>query len=41
MIKKGIEIKLNVQPIYIGLVHKYFFEGPCPYGTDRATDTGI
>lgn len=26
MIKKGIEIKLNVQPIYIGLVHKYFFE---------------
>ena len=29
MIKKGIEIKLNVQPIYIGLVHKYFFEGPC------------
>ena len=29
MIKKGIEIKLNVRPIYIGLVHKYFFEGPC------------
>ena len=28
MIKKGIEISLNVQPIYIGLVHKYFFEGP-------------
>lgn len=29
MIQKGIEIKLNVRPIYIGLVHKYFFEGPC------------
>lgn len=29
MLKKGIEIKLNVRPIYIGLVHKYFFEGPC------------
>ena len=40
MIKKGIEIKLNVQPIYIGLVHKYFFE-TMSYGTDRATDTGI
>lgn len=29
MIKKGYEMKLNIQPIYIGLVHKYFFEGPC------------
>ena len=29
MIKKGYEMKLNVQPVYIGLCHKYFFEGPC------------
>ena len=38
MIKKGIEIKLNVQPIYIGLVHKYFFEGPCLLYTSDAAD---
>ena len=29
MIKKGYEIQLNVRPIYVGLQHKYFFEGPC------------
>ncbi len=29
MLTKGYEIKLNVRPIYIGLQHKYFFEGPC------------
>lgn len=32
MIKKGIEIALNVRPIYIGLVHQYVFEGPCRFG---------
>ena len=29
MMKKGIEMQLNVRPIYVGLQHKYFFEGPC------------
>lgn len=33
MIKKGVEIELNVRPIYIGLVHDYFFEGPCRMAT--------
>lgn len=29
MITKGIDIQLNVRPLYVGLQHKYFFEGPC------------
>lgn len=31
-IKKGIEVKLNVRPVYIGLVHLSVFEGPCRFG---------
>lgn len=31
MIKRGIDIKLNVRPVYTGLQHKYFFEGPCRF----------
>ncbi|MCU6761183.1 L-fucose isomerase and related proteins [uncultured Roseburia sp.] len=27
--KKGIQMKLNVRPVYLALVHNYFFEGPC------------
>ena len=29
---KGIDIKLNVRPIYIGLVHLSVYEGPCRFG---------
>lgn len=29
MVKKGYEMRLNVRPIYIGMQHRYFFEGPC------------
>lgn len=30
--KRGIDMKLNVKPIYIGLIHEYVFEGPCRFG---------
>lgn len=32
MIAKNIDVKLNVRPIYIGLVHEYAYEGPCRFG---------
>lgn len=31
-IKKGIEIKLNIRPIFIGFIHLHVFEGPCRFG---------
>ncbi len=38
-IKKGIDIKLNVRPIYIGLVHLTVFEGPCRFGQGEELTT--
>ncbi len=38
-IKKGIDIKLNVRPIYIGLVHLSAFEGPCRFGQGEELTT--
>lgn len=32
MIRKSIDVKLNVRPVFIGLVHQYFYEGPCRFG---------
>ena len=32
MIRKLAEVKLNVRPIFIGLVHQYYYEGPCRFG---------
>lgn len=31
-IKKGIDMKLNVQPVFVALYHEYVFEGPCRFG---------
>ncbi|MGM9606282.1 MAG: fucose isomerase [Oscillospiraceae bacterium] len=31
-IKRGIDIKLNVQPIFGNVYHEYVFEGPCRFG---------
>ena len=31
-IKKGKDIKLNVQPIMFAVYHEYVFEGPCRFG---------
>lgn len=32
MIEKITDVKLNVRPIFIGLVHQYYYEGPCRFG---------
>lgn len=32
MIRKSIDVKLNVRPIFIGLIHLYTYEGPCRFG---------
>ena len=33
--KRGIDIKLNVRPIFLSLVHQTVFEGPCRFGHDE------
>ena len=30
--KKAIDVKLNVQPIFVALYHEHVFEGPCRFG---------
>ncbi len=32
MIRKLADVKLNVRPVFIGLVHQYYYEGPCRFG---------
>ena len=39
MIKKGIDIKLNVRPVFLALVHQTVFEGPCRFGHDEELET--
>lgn len=36
MIRVGNTVKLNVRPIYIGFVHKYYYEGPCRFAEGEA-----
>lgn len=31
-IKKSVDVKLNVKPIYIHLIHRYEYQGPCRSG---------
>ncbi|MCR5082559.1 MAG: fucose isomerase [Parasporobacterium sp.] len=31
MIKRGLDVKLNVKPIFLGLSHQYYYEGPCRF----------
>lgn len=33
MIEKLSEVRLNVRLIFIGIVHQYFYEGPCRFGS--------
>lgn len=37
--EKITEIKLNVRPIFIGLVHQYYYEGPCRFGKGEELET--
>lgn len=41
MIKKGIDVELNVRPIFLGLVHRASYEGPCRFGSGDALKVGF
>ncbi len=36
MITRGIDVKLNVKPIFLGLEHQYYYEGPCRFAKGEA-----
>ena len=36
MIKRGLDVKLNVKPIFLGLQHNYYYEGPCRFAKGEA-----
>ncbi|MCI1654757.1 MAG: fucose isomerase [Lachnospiraceae bacterium] len=36
MIKRGLDVKLNVKPIFLGLQHQYYYEGPCRFAKGEA-----
>lgn len=36
MIKRGLDVKLNVKPVFFGLVHQYYYEGPCRFAKGDA-----
>ena len=36
MIRRGLDVKLNVKPICFGLVHQYYYEGPCRFAKGEA-----
>ena len=35
-VKKSIDVELNVQLVYIALIHEYAYEGPCRFGPPEA-----
>ncbi len=39
MAKRGIDIKLNIRPIFLALIHLTVFEGPCRFGHDEELET--
>lgn len=36
MIIVGTDIKLNIRPVFIGFIHKYYYEGPCRFAEGAA-----
>ncbi len=41
MIKKVLDVKLNVKPVFIMFAHKYYFEGPCRMTGGEALQPGF
>ncbi len=41
MIKRGVDVKLNVRPVFIALVHEAYYEGPCRFGQGEALQPGF
>lgn len=39
--KRGLDVKLNVRPIFIALVHEAYYEGPCRFGSGEALQPGF
>lgn len=35
-IEKGIDLKLNVKPVFVDFTHEYVYEGPCRFGQGDA-----
>ncbi|CAK7066169.1 MAG: hypothetical protein DELT_03129 [Desulfovibrio sp.] len=40
MIARGIDVKLNVRPVMVGLVHEEYYEGPCRFGGGEGLQVG-
>ncbi len=36
MIRRGLDVKVNVKPIFLGLQHQYYYEGPCRFAKGDA-----
>ena len=30
-ITRGMDVTLNVQPVFVALIHEYVYEGPCRF----------
>lgn len=41
MILRGVDIKLNVRPVYLALAHEEYYEGPCRFGSGDALQPGF
>lgn len=41
MMKKVLDIKLNVKPVFIMFAHKYYYEGPCRMAGGEALEPGF
>ena len=41
MIRKGVDIELNVKPVFLALYHKASYEGPCRFGSGDALKVGF
>ncbi len=36
MIRRGLDVKVNVKPVFLGLEHQYYYEGPCRFAKGDA-----
>ena len=41
MIRKAKDIRLNIRPIFIGVEHQHYYEGPCRFGYGEALQPGF
>ena len=41
MIEKITDVKLNVRPVFIGLVHQYYYEVTMPFRKRRRIGEGL